>query len=107
MPETDIVVTGPEDLVKLAAGEPAEGAEPAPQQDATDAGDKPAETIPVSETVEPKEEKGEKKGGGWQKRIDKLTADKYRLEQELSEFRSKAAKPPEATPPAEPGVFGT
>lgn len=93
-PETvvdDIQVAEANDFVKLAAGVQADGA-PAPKQDTTDVA-QAAETAPESETGDVKDDKGEHKKGGWQKRIDKLTARNYELEKELETERAKAAKP--------------
>lgn len=106
-PETivdDIQVAEANDFVKLAAGGPADGA-PAPKQDTTDVA-QAAETAPESETGDVKDDKGEHKKGGWQKRIDKLTARNYELEKELETERAKAAKPAEktATEPPNPEV---
>ena len=51
----------------------------------------PTETAAASEAAQLETE--EKKKGGFQRRIDKLTAERYRLEGELKAYREAAAKP--------------
>lgn len=49
------------------------------------------ETSAVSETAHMETDQEEKKKGGFQRRIDKLTAERYRLEGELKAYREREA----------------
>lgn len=100
MPD-DILVASAEDLKgQLEAAQPADGAAVAPKQD--EKTDAQAEIAPAPEPGTEKDDKSEpKKNGGWQKRIDKLTARNYELEKELQEARVK--KDPPAAAPEPPG----
>lgn len=99
MPVNDIVVTTAEDYVKLAAGQPAEGATPSeetqPEQDDKSGVEKSAETAPESETGEVKDDKSEvkpKKSNGIEKRFDKLTATIYELREENERLKNQHPK---------------
>lgn len=98
MPVDDIVVTEAQDYVKLAAGQPAEGAKPSeetqPKQVDNSGVEKSAETAPESETGEVKDDKSEVKPekNGVQKRFDKLTATIYELREEVERLKSNPTK---------------
>lgn len=90
-----------EDVKAAAAGKPPEPEETkaAPPEPKEVPKEKPAEA--KAEGEEPPEEKGRPKGN-FQKRIDKLTAEKYRLSDELGALRAKleaATKPAEQAAP--------
>lgn len=75
--------------------EPAKPAEEEKAEKLTEEAAKPAEEEkPAAEPEETKEKKG-----GFQKRIDKLTAEKYRLQAQLEQALAQGAKPSEPPPP--------
>lgn len=99
--------TQTQEEVNAAVGLDKEG-KPLPEvKETKETSEAQAETVVEPETTEEVQEaeEGEKKSKGktgFQKRIDKLTADKYRLEAELEEMRaSKTTKTQETAQPAQ------